>query len=67
MTVKFGLAKVKDIMKDTVNSSYEGEVEKQKAESYIVLKRGVATIPLADLGVTFRSRYLWPGVIIPGM
>jgi len=46
-----------------VNSCYDSAVEKQKAEGYIVLERGLATIPLAGLDVPFHSRYLWSGVM----
>ena len=61
MTEKFGLAKVKEMLKDIVNSCYDSALEKQKAEDYIVLERGLATIPLAGLDV--HSRYLWSGVM----
>jgi hypothetical protein len=47
LTEKFGLAKVKEMLKDIVNSCYDSAIEKQKAEGYIVLERGLATIPLA--------------------
>ena len=63
LTEKFGLAKVKEMLKDIVNSCYDSAVEKQKAEGYIVLERGLATIPLPGLDVPFHSRYLWSGVM----
>ena len=63
LTEKFGLAKVKEMLKDIVNSCYDSALEKQKAEGYIVLERGLATIPLAGLDVPFHSRYLWSGVM----
>ena len=51
------------MLRDIVNSCYDSAVEKQKAEGYIVLERGLATIPLAGLDVPFHSRYLWSGVM----
>ena len=63
LTEKFGLAKVKEMLNDIVNSCYDSAVEKQNAEGYIVLERGLATIPLAGLDVPFHSRYLWSGVM----
>ena len=63
LTEKFGLAKVKEMLKDIVNSSYDSVVEKQNTEGYIVLERGLATIPLPGLDVPFHSRYLWSGVM----
>ena len=33
-------------------------VEKQKADGYVALERGFATIPLAGLDVPFHSCYL---------
>jgi len=63
LTEKFGVAKVKEMLKDIVNSCFESALEKQKAEGYIVLERGLATIPLSGIDVPFHSRYLWSGVI----
>jgi len=63
LTEKFGLAKVKEMLNDIVNSCYDSAVEKQKAEGCIVLERGLATIPLAGLDVLFHSRYLWSDVM----
>jgi fatty acid synthase subunit alpha len=63
LTEKFGLAKVKEMLKDIVNSCYDSAVEKQKAEGCIVLERRLATIPLPGLDVPFHSRYLWSGVM----
>jgi fatty acid synthase subunit alpha, fungi type len=63
LTEKIGLAKVREMLKDIVNSCYDSAVEKQKGEGYIVLERGLATIPLAGLDVPFHSRYLWSGVM----
>jgi hypothetical protein len=51
------------MLKDIVNSYYDSAVEKQKAEGYIVLERGLATIPLAGLDVPFHLCYLWSGVM----
>jgi fatty acid synthase subunit beta len=58
LTEKFGLAKVKDMLKDIVNSCYNSALEKQNADGYIVLERGLATIPLAGPDAPFHSRYL---------
>ena len=63
LTEKFGIAKVKEMLKDIVNSCYDSALEKQKAEGYIVLERGLATIPLSGIDVPFHSRYLWSGVM----
>jgi len=64
LTEKFGLAKVKGMLKDIVNSCYDSVVEKQKAEGYIVLECGLATIPLSGALMShFHSRYLWSGVM----
>jgi hypothetical protein len=63
LTEQFGLAKVKDMLKDIVISCYDRALEKQKTEGYIVLERGLATIPLAGIDVPFHSRYLWSGVM----
>ena len=63
LTEKYGLAKVKEMLKDIVNSCYDSALEKQKTEGYIVLERGLATIPLSGIDVPFHSRYLWSGVM----
>ncbi|KAI9439787.1 fatty acid synthase [Lactarius indigo] len=63
LTEKFGLAKVKEMLKDIVNNCYDRALEKQKAEGYIILERGLATIPLGGIDVPFHSRYLWSGVM----
>lgn len=63
LTEKFGIAKVKEMLKDIVNSCYGSALEKQKTEGYIILERGLATIPLAGIDVPFHSRYLWSGVM----
>jgi fatty acid synthase subunit alpha, fungi type len=60
---KFGLAKVKDMLKDIVNNCHDYALEKQKTEGYIVLEHGLATIPLPGIDVPFHSRYLWSGVM----
>ena len=63
LTEKFGLAMVKEMLKDIVNSCYNGTIEKQKVKGYIVLERGLAMVPLAGLDVPFHSRYLWSGIM----
>jgi fatty acid synthase subunit alpha, fungi type len=54
---KFGLAKVKEMIKDIVNSCYTNALEKQKTEGYIVLERGLATIPLLGIDVPFQFAF----------
>ena len=51
------------MLKDIVNNCYDRALEKQKAEGYIILERGLATIPLGGIDVPFHSRYLWSGVM----
>ena len=58
MTEKFSIAKVKEMLKDIVNSCYDRALEKQKAKGYIVLECGLTTIPLTGIDVPFHSRYL---------
>jgi fatty acid synthase subunit alpha len=58
LTEKFSIAKIKEMLKDIVNSCYDRALEKQKAEGYLVLERGLAMIPLAGIDVPFHSRYL---------
>lgn len=48
---------------DIVKSCHEKAKEQQKAEGYIKLERGFATIPLPGIDVPFHSRYLWAGVM----
>ena len=48
---------------DIVKSCFEKAQEQQKAEGYIKLERGFATIPLPGIDVPFHSRYLWAGVL----
>jgi len=43
MTEKFSIVKVKEMLKDIINSCYDCVLEKQKAKGYIVLKHGLAT------------------------
>jgi fatty acid synthase subunit alpha, fungi type len=43
---------------DTVKSYDEKAQVQQKAEGYIKLERGFATIPLLEIDVPFHSRYL---------
>ena len=60
---KFGVEKVKEMLLDIVKSCFERAQELKKAEGYIKLERGFATIPLAGIDVPFHSRYLWAGVM----
>jgi len=44
-------------------SCYGKAQGQQKAEGYIKLERGFATILLPGINVPFHSRYLWAGVM----
>jgi fatty acid synthase subunit alpha len=59
----FNVEKVKEMLGDIVKSCFEKAQEQQKAEGYIKLERGFATIPLPGIDVPFHSRYLWAGVL----
>ena len=48
---------------DIVKECFARAQEQQKAEGYIKLERGFATIPLPGIDVPFHSRYLWAGVM----
>lgn len=48
---------------EIVTSCHEKSLEQQKAQGYITLERGFATIPLPGIDVPFHSRYLWAGVM----
>jgi hypothetical protein len=54
---------MKEMLGDIVKSCFEKAQEQQKAEGYIKLERGFATIPLTGIDVPFHSRYLWAGVL----
>jgi fatty acid synthase subunit alpha, fungi type len=58
-----GIDKVKDMLAEIIDESYSKAEALQKAEGYIVLERGFATIPLPGIDVPFHSRYLWAGVL----
>ncbi|KAG6813968.1 hypothetical protein H0H92_005223, partial [Tricholoma furcatifolium] len=63
LTETFTVEKVKEMLGDIVKSCFEKASELQKAEGYIKLERGFATIPLPGIDVPFHSRYLWAGVM----
>lgn len=63
MTEQFSVEKVKEMLGDIIDSSYERAQEQQKLEGHIKLERGFATIPLPGIDVPFHSRYLWAGVM----
>ncbi|KAH0585247.1 hypothetical protein H2248_008491 [Termitomyces sp. 'cryptogamus'] len=63
LTETFTVEKVKEMLGDIVKSCFEKAHEQQKAEGYIKLERGFATIPLPGIDVPFHSRYLWAGVM----
>ena len=48
---------------EIIKSSFTRAQDLQKAEGYIKLERGFATIPLPGIDVPFHSRYLWAGVL----
>jgi hypothetical protein len=58
-----GEEKVKEMLGQVLEESYAKAQAKQKAEGYIKLERGFATIPLPGIDVPFHSRYLWAGVM----
>ena len=51
------------MLAEIIDSCYQKAQEQQKAEGYIKLERGFATIPLPGIDVPFHSRYLWAGVM----
>src|SRR5258706_2183495 len=51
------------MLDQVLDESYAKAQVKQKAEGYIRLERGFATIPLSGIDVPFHSRYLWAGVM----
>jgi fatty acid synthase subunit beta len=59
----FSVEKVKEMLTEIVQSCFDRAKELQKAEGYIILERGFATIPLPGIDVPFHSRYLWAGVM----
>ncbi|CAE6460687.1 unnamed protein product [Rhizoctonia solani] len=63
LTEQFTVEQVKEMLKDIITSCFDKAKEKQKAEGYIKLERGFATIPLPGIDVPFHSRYLWAGVM----
>ncbi|CUA68512.1 fatty acid synthase subunit beta, fungi type [Rhizoctonia solani] len=63
LTEQFTIEQVKEMLKEIITSCLDKAKEKQKAEGYIKLERGFATIPLPGIDVPFHSRYLWAGVM----
>ncbi|KAI6129042.1 hypothetical protein EDD16DRAFT_1516096, partial [Pisolithus croceorrhizus] len=63
LTETFTVEKVKEMLGDIVIESFQRAQDLQKAEGYIKLERGFATIPLPGIDVPFHSRYLWAGVM----
>ena len=51
------------MLDEIIKSCFEKAKEQKKAEGYIKLERGFATIPLPGIDVPFHSRYLWAGVM----
>ncbi|GBE87869.1 fatty acid synthase [Sparassis crispa] len=63
LTEKFTVEQVKEMLGEIINSCFTRAKDQQKAEGYIKLERGFATIPLPGIDVPFHSRYLWAGVM----
>lgn len=63
LTEKFSVDKVREMLVDIVDECLRRAWDQQKAEEYIHLERGYATIPLPGIDVPFHSRYLWAGVM----
>lgn len=63
LTETFTVEKVKEMLGDIVTECFERAKDQQKAEGYIKLERGFATIPLPGIDVPFHSRYLWAAVM----
>lgn len=63
LTETYSIEKVKEMLKDIIAECHQRALDLQKAEGYIVLQRGFATIPLPGIDVPFHSRYLWAGVL----
>ncbi|KAF7312560.1 Fatty acid synthase subunit alpha [Mycena indigotica] len=63
LTEQFTVEKVKEMLGDIVKECFGRAQDQQKAEGYIKLERGFATIPLPGIDVPFHSRYLWAGVL----
>ncbi|KAH9971264.1 hypothetical protein BGW80DRAFT_1113806, partial [Lactifluus volemus] len=59
---KFGLAKVKHMLKDIVNNCYD-HASKSKRPKVILCMNAVSSPSLAGIDVPFHSRYLWSGVM----
>ncbi|KIJ51487.1 hypothetical protein M422DRAFT_203704 [Sphaerobolus stellatus SS14] len=63
LTEKFSVEKVREMLGEIVSECLQRAYDLQKAEGYIQLERGYATIPLPGIDVPFHSRYLWAGVM----
>ncbi|KAG8694164.1 3-oxoacyl-[acyl-carrier-protein] synthase, partial [Ceratobasidium sp. 395] len=63
LTEDFTVEQVKEMLGEIITNCFDKAKEKQKAEGYIKLERGFATIPLPGIDVPFHSRYLWAGVM----
>lgn len=48
---------------EIIQECFKKAQDKKKAEGFIKLERGFATIPLPGIDVPFHSRYLWAGVM----
>ena len=57
------MEKVREMLAEIVEECLQRAHAQQKAEGYIQLERGFATIPLPGIDVPFHSRYLWAGVM----
>jgi fatty acid synthase subunit alpha, fungi type len=59
----FTIEKVKEMLREIVESCSERAKELQSATGRISLERGFAMIPLPCIDVPFHSRYLWAGIM----
>ena len=59
----YSAEKVKEMLGGIVIECFEHAKAQQKAEVYIKLERGFATIPLPGIDIPFHMRYLWADVM----
>ncbi|WAQ88060.1 hypothetical protein PtA15_9A185 [Puccinia triticina] len=57
------LDKVKEYFIEIIDECHKESLLKEEKQEFIVLERGLASIPLPGIDVPFHSRYLWAGVM----